>query len=50
MVIVFTAPEKTLEVIQAQSEQDAVNISCKALGLFPEPRMSLFKVNDLEQR
>ncbi|XP_075226912.1 uncharacterized protein LOC142327600 [Lycorma delicatula] len=48
--MIVYAPEKTLEVIQAQAELDAVNISCKALGLFPEPRMTLFKIIDIEQR
>ncbi|XP_039288149.1 uncharacterized protein LOC111047265 isoform X1 [Nilaparvata lugens] len=48
--MIVYAPEKRLEVMQAQAEQDAVNISCRAQGLFPEPKMSLYKITDADQR
>ncbi|XP_046684861.1 uncharacterized protein LOC124370611 [Homalodisca vitripennis] len=43
------APEKRIDVFQTKTELQGVNVSCRALGVFPEPKMVLYKGNDIKR-
>nr|CAD7397726.1 unnamed protein product [Timema cristinae] len=45
-VFLFTAPERNLELNQIKPDIDSVNISCRAQGVYPEPKMALYKDRD----
>nr|CAD7259832.1 unnamed protein product [Timema shepardi] len=40
------APERNLELNQIKPDIDSVNISCRAQGVYPEPKMALYKDRD----
>ncbi|XP_069682296.1 uncharacterized protein [Periplaneta americana] len=44
-MVVF-APEKSLEFIPSKPWSDAVNLTCRARGVYPEPKMALYKDPD----
>jgi len=43
---VFAAPVKSLEFTSSKPDSDAVNLTCKARGVYPEPKMALYKDPD----
>ncbi|XP_054290379.1 uncharacterized protein LOC129005500 isoform X1 [Macrosteles quadrilineatus] len=43
------APERKIEVFQTKTDLQGVNVSCRALGVFPEPKMVLYKGNDIKK-
>jgi hypothetical protein len=45
----LTAPERKIEVFQTKTDLQGVNVSCRALGVFPEPKMVLYKGNDIKK-
>jgi len=42
----FAAPEKSLEFTSSKPDSDAVNLTCRARGVYPEPKMALYKDPD----
>ncbi|CAG2054796.1 unnamed protein product [Timema podura] len=40
------SPERNLELNQVKPDIDSVNISCRAQGVYPEPKMALYKDRD----
>ncbi|XP_021917420.1 uncharacterized protein LOC110828741 isoform X2 [Zootermopsis nevadensis] len=44
-MVVF-APEKSLEFTTSKPAIDSVNLTCRARGVYPEPKMALFKDPD----
>ncbi|XP_067012902.1 uncharacterized protein [Anabrus simplex] len=44
-MVVF-APEKTFELTQMKPDMDTVRVSCRAQGVYPEPKMALYKDPD----
>jgi len=43
MTCVVAAPEKSLEFTPSKPGPDTVNLTCRARGAYPEPKMALFK-------
>jgi hypothetical protein len=43
---VVAAPEKSLEFTSSKPAPDAVNLTCRARGVYPEPKMALYKDPD----
>ncbi|XP_046658658.1 uncharacterized protein LOC124352953 [Homalodisca vitripennis] len=41
--MVVIAPEKHLYLLQSRTALERVNITCRAVGVFPEPKMALFR-------
>lgn len=50
VIAICLAPEKRLEVVQSKPALESVNISCLAQGVYPEPKMALYKDPDREER
>lgn len=42
-VVLLAAPEKQLLIEQSRTALERVNITCRANGVFPEPKMLLFR-------
>ncbi|XP_047116825.1 hemicentin-1-like isoform X2 [Schistocerca piceifrons] len=40
-MVIFVPPEKDLEVVQTRHKEGAVNVSCRAEGVFPEPSLTI---------
>ncbi|XP_075227710.1 uncharacterized protein LOC142328097 isoform X2 [Lycorma delicatula] len=41
--MIVYAPEQRMDVVLAKTETEAVNVTCKAQGVYPEPRLTLYK-------
>jgi hypothetical protein len=46
MMHVVAAPEKSLEFTSLKPSPDTVNLTCTARGVYPEPKMALYKDPD----
>ncbi|XP_054258138.1 uncharacterized protein LOC128983036 [Macrosteles quadrilineatus] len=41
--MIVYAPEKQMEMVQAKPDPEHVNVTCRAWGLYPEPRIALYR-------
>ncbi|GLH12077.1 Uncharacterized protein GBIM_16833 [Gryllus bimaculatus] len=44
--MVVYVPQQTLELTDRRPSSDAVNLSCQAQGVYPEPKMALYRDSD----